>query len=202
MSQKKYPALEVPRLSGNEPFHWESEPSPISVIDFWQWSSSGLAANNLRGHLAEYLVASDLGLANGVRYEWESCDVLTPAGYRIEVKSTAYIQQWSQKKLSTISFDIAPTQAWDYQNQCRTGSKQRNSDAYVFCLLATKDQSIFDPTDLKQWQFFIVATSELDQRLGSQKTLSLGTLKLLTHIQCQYGHIQQSICDTLSVEKL
>lgn len=198
----KYPALEVPRLSGLEPFHWKSEPSPFSVANFWQWSSSGLAANNLRGHLAEFLVASDLGLADGVRYEWDSCDIWTPAGYGVEVKSAAYIQQWNQDKLSSISFGIAPAQAWDYENQSRTKSKQRNSDAFVFCLLATRDQSAFEPMDLSQWQFFVVATPELDERLGAQKTLSLNTLKSLTHLQCEFGEISPALCKALSVTKL
>jgi len=198
----KYPALDTSRLSGSEPFHGVDEESRISVLDFWQWASSSLAANNLRGHLAEFLVASDLGVANGTREEWASYDVCTLQGYRVEVKSAAYIQQWNQKKLSAVSYGIAPTRGWDSKLQRRAITTQRNSDVFVFCLLATKNQNKFDPTDLSQWQFFVVATAELDSELGAQKTLSLNTLKSLQHTVCDYGEIGTAICKELKIESL
>jgi len=42
--------------------------------------------------LAEYLVATVLGLNQGVRNEWDAYDLETEAGLKIEVKSAAYIQ--------------------------------------------------------------------------------------------------------------
>lgn len=47
---------------------------------------SDLRTNNTRGYLAEYLVAKAVG-ATTCRVEWDTYDVLTPEGPRVEVKS-------------------------------------------------------------------------------------------------------------------
>lgn len=44
-----------------------------------------LRMNNVRGDLAEFLVARAVG-ATGPRVEWDAYDVLAPDGTRIEVK--------------------------------------------------------------------------------------------------------------------
>lgn len=198
----KLPELKYHRLSGDENFRSGSDPLEVSVLDFWQWSASSLAANNLRGHLAEFLVTNELGLAHGVRYEWDDCDINTPLGLRIEVKSASYIQQWEQAKHSKISFGIAPTHGWDWEKQARTKTKKRNSDAYVFCLIETKDQDCFNPLDVEQWVFFVVSTSEIDKQLGPQKTMSLSTLQRLSHVECRYGGIGDALCKSLGVRAL
>jgi hypothetical protein len=198
----KLPEVKVKRLSGTEPFHCGGDPLSLSVLNFWQWASSNIAANNLRGHLAEFLVASDLGLAGETRSEWDTCDIWTPKDFRIEVKSASYIQQWQQSQHSKISFGIAPTRGWDYEKQQRTQKAQRNSDAYVFCLITTKKQKRFDPTDLKQWAFYVVATAELDAQVGAQKTLSLSALKSLRHLKCRYGEMHSAVCKVLRVNEL
>ncbi len=198
----KLPELEERRLTGSEAFHRAGNPQNISVLDFWKWSASNLAANNLRGHLAEFLVASDLGVADGTRWEWSDCDIWTPNEYRIEVKSASYIQQWEQATHSKISFGIAPAYGWDYDAQRRTKKKQRNSDAYVFCVIETKDQSKFDPLDLVQWMFYVVATKEIDAELGAQKTLSLSGVEALQHIKCRHGEIAKSLRKVLKFKCL
>lgn len=67
-----YPAIQVARKTGAEPFHTSGSPAGFDVRSFWGWAASNLAGNNLRGHLAEYLVAQDMGLAHGVRIEWDN----------------------------------------------------------------------------------------------------------------------------------
>lgn len=69
------------------------------VRDFWTFATSNLSTNNVRGYLAEFLVAKAVG-ASGVRVEWDAFDVLTPEGIRVEVKSAGYLQAWSQRRLS------------------------------------------------------------------------------------------------------
>jgi hypothetical protein len=189
----EYPPLKTNRLSGREQFHNAGDSLGFDVLSFWQWEASKLGANNLRGHLAEYLVSRDLGLSSGTRTEWDTCDLRTPDNIRIEVKSAAYIQQWHQKKLSAISFDIAPTKGWDKVSKSRTKTKQRNSDVYVFCLIETKDQQSFDPTDLSQWVFYVLPTQRLNRRLGPQKTISLSRLKRLKPVECRHGEIEASV---------
>jgi hypothetical protein len=91
----------VRRKSGDEPFHAAGRPIGAELGDFWRWAFSDLTSNALRGVLAEYLVARALGADRGARTEWDACDVCAPDGTRIEVKSAAYLQSWSQRILST-----------------------------------------------------------------------------------------------------
>ena len=70
------------------------------------WSASDLLGNTERGRLAEYIVATAVGVAGGVRSGWEPYDVETLLGTRVEVKASAYVQTWGQKTLSKIIFGI------------------------------------------------------------------------------------------------
>ena len=69
----------------------------------------------------------------------------TGDGIKIEVKSAAYVQSWKQKRLSRLVFGIAPTLAWDPLTDEFDKEKRSNSDVYVFCVLAHKDQETIDP---------------------------------------------------------
>ena len=63
-------------------------------------------------------------------------------------------------------------------------------------IFACKDREIADPMKLEQWEFYVVKTSDIDNILGDQKTLSLWRLTQLPHIKCTYEDIKTSI-DTL-----
>lgn len=73
---------------------------------------SDLKVNNVRGYLAEFLVARAVG-ANTPRAEWDAWDVTSPDGVKIEVKTSGYIQAWGQSKLSVPTFRVAPAYSWD-----------------------------------------------------------------------------------------
>lgn len=167
------------RKSGGELFHDCGNPSEVSVRDFWTWAHSDLLNNTAHGILAEFIVASALGVAEGTRIEWDAKDIVTPSGLGIEVKSAAYIQTWEQTKLSKVGFDIAKKYAWDAETNTTSETKVRSSDLYVFCLLAEKEQGKVDPMDLSQWKFYVVGSRRLDEELGGQKRISLGRLESL-----------------------
>jgi len=194
-------ALRVKQLDGSEPFRREGSSLPHSIADFWRWAYSNLAANNLRGHLAEFLVASDLKATERVRIEWDDCDLHTESGIKVEVKSAAYLQSWNQSKHSVISFGVAPTRAYDNKINARKSEAARNSDVYVFCLLAHKDKSTLDPTDLDQWEFYVLPTETLNTKLNNQQTLSLGRLMSLKPVKCRYGEISRTIDEALNAAK-
>ncbi|WP_313812207.1 hypothetical protein [Glutamicibacter sp.] len=86
-------------LSGSELF----EGMDASIVDFWKFAMSDLRMNNVRGDLAEFLVAKALGIEDYVRTEWDAFDIAY-RDQRIEVKSSAYLQAWEQRTLSTIAF--------------------------------------------------------------------------------------------------
>jgi hypothetical protein len=50
----------------------------------------------------------------------------------------------------------------------------------VFALLAHQDKSTVEPRYLAQWEFYVLASRSLDDRLGKQRSLSLQTLRRLT----------------------
>lgn len=65
--------------------------------------------------------------------DWHEFDVLTPDEVRIEVKSSAYVQAWTQKSLSRIVFSRLKARRWDPATG-ESSEATYNADVYVFCL--------------------------------------------------------------------
>ncbi|GAA3381943.1 hypothetical protein [Cryptosporangium minutisporangium] len=180
MSDLGLDALTVRAKTGCEAVTVGGVPMGVTVLDFWQWACSDLANNAMRGVLAEYLVGQALGCVSGqTRTEWDAYDLLTPEGRRVEVKSAAYLQSWSQTRLSAIAFDIRPTTGWDATTNTTAAERRRQAEIYVFCLLHHCHKPTVDPLDTDQWTFYVLPTARLDAELGTQKRLSLNGLKRL-----------------------
>ena len=167
MGEMRLPPLVVSRKTGAEVFRVGPSPLCFDLLSFWQWSASDLASNALRGRLAEFLVAHALGIADGVRAEWDAYDLRSRQGRTIEVKSAAYLQTWAQKALSAINFDIAPTRFWGAATNELASESRRQADLYVFALLAHRDKTTLDPMDLSQWEFYLLPTAVLDPVRGN-----------------------------------
>lgn len=189
----KLPAIKVKSMQGSEQFRLEVDALDLQLRDYWSWAYSDLISNTARGVFAEFLVASALGVTGSVRREWDAVDLISPAGTRIEVKSAAYIQSWHQDDYSRINFRIAPTRAWDEISNEYAAEPRRNSDVYVFCLLAEKDPQMIDPLNLDQWRFFVLNTNILDQQLGAQETLALSRLLQLQPLEVPYTQLAEAI---------
>lgn len=185
--------IDVTRKSGDEPFVLNGEPLPLRLLSFWQWSASDIVGNAMRGILAEYIVTSAVGAADGVRTEWDAYDVATAEGIKIEVKSGAYIQSWEQKRYSNIQFGIRPTQGWNADTNEYTKEIVRQADVYVFCVLKHKDQKTLNPLDLEQWDFYVLSTNVLNDSVGPQKTISLKRLENLNPRVVGYKDLRASI---------
>lgn len=185
------PAIKPMRLSGNERLILSGNEGP-TTLDFWQWSSSDLLSNSLRGIFAEYLVAWALGITGETRIEWDAAD-LKFRNAKIEVKSAAYLQTWKQEKLSTINFSIRQTTAWDEQSGKFDSELKRQADLYVFCLLAHTDKSTVNPLDTNQWRFFVLPSAAINDQLKDQKTIGLAKLMSLNPTECTYDDLQESI---------
>ena len=167
----------VSRKSGREALHSNGQAIGATLLDFWQWSSSDLLSNTLRGRYAEFLVAFALRAAAGTRIEWDACDVVTSSGLRVEVKSSSFLQAWKAPH-SKITFDIAPKQAWNWTTNSFDAAG-RTAHVYVFCVLAHIDPDSIDPSNLDQWSFYVLPTSTLNASCSVQKSISLaGLLKL------------------------
>lgn len=172
--------LKVLRKTGTERFHAHGADLGVDLQRFWQWASSDLVSNATRGLLAEFLVARALEIDEpGVRSEWNPYDLTSQSGIKVEVKASAYIQSWFQRKLSPIKFDIEPKRYWDASTNVTAAEPKRHADVYVFALLAHEDKLTVDPMDVDQWLFYVVPTRVLDAQHGSQASVSLKALKTL-----------------------
>jgi len=193
IEQNRYPPIEVTRKTGSERLHNDGKETSVQLVDFWRWFASDLLSNATRGIFAEFIIASVLGLVDNVRAEWGSYDLITQKGKRIEVKSAAYLQSWSQKELSKISFSIRPSRKWNSNTGELENISERQADIYVFCLLDHQDQNTVDPMNLSQWRFFVISMDILNKHCSGQKSISLTKLISLNSFEVSYEGISDSI---------
>ena len=182
-------------LTGNEEFTLHASNTGISVKDFWSWAYSNLIDNTQRGVLAEFLVYSSIRNAHDsqIRENWLPFDVTSLSGRRIEVKSAAYIQSWTPENIfAQIRFDIGKKLAWDNATASFASEAKRNCDLYVFCLFTakTKDVSLLD---LDYWDFYVLPTSVLDEKVPDQKGISLSSLLKLEPVKTDYAGLGAAI---------
>ncbi len=182
--------IESANLSGNERF---KEGGALTTGDFWRWAYSDLLNNTTRGILGEFIVAKAIDDISSVRAEWDPYDLMTKDGTAMEVKSSAYIQSWHQDKLSTISFGIAPTRAWDASTNTWNDEVRRQAEVYVFCLLDCKDQDVIDPLNLGQWRFYVLPTAVLDETFPDSKSIGLSALMKLAPQAVMFTELDDAV---------
>jgi|GEM_PF-296171 len=163
-------------LTGETTFTNAGKNITLQLKDFWKWSASNLLDNTMRGMLAEFLVAKALHAKEEIRQEWQAWDLTMQDGTRVEVKSSSYLQNWTQTNYSSIRFGIQPTHAWDPSTGAFDEQLRRQSDFYVFCVLKNKDPNTLNPMALEQWDFYILPTEKVDRIFGNQRTVGLSTL--------------------------
>jgi hypothetical protein len=183
-----FPAFKSKRKTGDESFTSSDKSLDLQLSDFWKWSVSDLVSNATRGILAEFLVASALGLTVGIRSEWDAFDI-SFGEIKIEVKSAAYLQSWAHAKLSDITFTIRQTYAWDSQTNTSSTELRRQANLYIFCLLKHLDKETIDPMNLDQWEFYLLPSKILDEQLPIQKTISLAKLLRLKPCIAKYEEL-------------
>ncbi len=178
--------------TGSEAFTFAGAPEAFTLGDFWRWHATHLMSNITRGHLAEFIVANALGIhVSGPLPEWESHDLLFE-DKRIEIKASAYIQEWNQAVNTNPRFSIRPARRWD-DSVGYSDKAQRNSDMYIFCVLAETDRSAVDPLLLDKWEFYPVLTSVLDAMLGAQKSVGMGTICRMCPAPFDYASLRDAV---------
>ena len=187
------PAYDARPMTGSERVHGCGVTDGPQIVDFWRWCCSDLVSNATRGIFAEFLVASALGLATGVRDEWGAYDLRTEDGITVEVKSAAYLQTWEQLKLSTIRFGIRATSELGTAANPQMGEKRRQAKVYVFCLLKHTEMETVDPLNLDQWEFYVVPTRELEELCPNHMGLSLSRIKEIQCSPVDYGGLREAV---------
>lgn len=191
------------KKTGQEKFTHKEDATNFSLLEFWQWSQSDLLNNTLRGTIAEFIVAKAVNATNAIRVEWDAYDLITPQGLKIEVKSAAYLQSWKQERDSSIQFSIRPTKGWDAATNISAVDSGRSADVYIFCLLKEKDRNLVNPLNLDQWDFFILATEQINQEKGMQKMIGINSLLKMNPIVASYGELGvavQKVMDRMNEE--
>lgn len=188
-------------LTGDEVFSCAESPLSTTVKDFWAWSMSRLMADGPRGDLAEFIVNTALGVDTTTpKTGWGECDIIYN-GLRIEIKCSTYLQAWERPSLSKPVFSIAKTINCDigefeggYRYIGRDSSPpQRRSELYIFCLFAATDRAAADPMKLNQWEFYIVPTKLINEKLGDRRKISLQGIERLGISKCGYSEIKSAV---------
>ncbi|KQT96418.1 hypothetical protein ASG53_15010 [Sanguibacter sp. Leaf3] len=148
-----------------------------TVLDFWRWGMSELRTNTLRGVMAEFIVSRAVGSTAPGRVEWDPYDVVTPDGIRIEVKCGAYLQAWSQQRLSRIVFSGLSARLLDEAAGTYAGERGYNADVYVFAVQTATSHDVFDVLDTRQWEFYVLSRARVEGT--GYRSLSLVTVRSL-----------------------
>jgi hypothetical protein len=186
-------ALVTQRKSGFERFCYNGGDAGFDLLSFWQWSVSDLVSNATRGVLAEYIVARALGVADGVRNEWDAFDLRTKTHVKVEVKSAAYVQSWYQRGLSRIVFTVGPRRGWDPKTNVSDDQPKWQAEVYVFALLTLQEKESVDPLKLEQWEFYVLPVSVLQNRKRSQHSITLKSLQSLCPLPVRFVELAEAI---------
>jgi hypothetical protein len=142
-----------------------------TVGEFWQWAFSNMLGNTTRGVFAEFLVGKALGgdVLSRPRIEWDSCD-LDYQGYKIEVKSSAYVQSWhrSGDRPTQPRFGVGERKSWIAEENRYVEIPGRYNDCYVFCLYAGDREQVLD---VAMWEFYVITTGRLEGVLRAENNL-------------------------------
>lgn len=189
-------SIAIRRLTGTEQFHSRGAPIGPHLLGFWQWAYSDLVSNTCRGVVAEFLVASALGLADGFRAPWHPYDLKTADGKTIEVKSASLLQRWRQARHSRVVFAVAESQAEDPETAVFAKERKRQAELYVFALLSHTDKATLDPLDVSQWKFFVLPTRTLNEKRPTALTISLAGLRTLGAKEADYVKLAGAVSES------
>jgi hypothetical protein len=162
-----------------------------TVRDFWAWSTSDLRDDTTRGILAEFIVGKALGVETEFRISFSNFDLRTPDGVRVEVKSSANLQSWKQKKLSQIRFSGLSARSYD-EDAVRFGSEPEiRADVFVFAIQTCKEPGAYDALDIDQWEFYVAAADAI--RDFGYRSIGLPTLRQLGTESVRYSGLRQAV---------
>ncbi|MCE7483698.1 MULTISPECIES: hypothetical protein [Microbacterium] len=165
-----------------------------SVSDFWQFALPDVTTNNVRGWLAEYLVWRAIGVERPVRVEWDAFDVLWD-DIRIEVKSSALVQRWAQRRPSTLAFSGLRGKLLDPATNTYAVESTYNADVYVLAVnLAGREQ--LNQLDIGHWRFAVL--SRLALEATGQSTLTWVRAQQLSTAVVGYDELAAAIQEAAS----
>lgn len=133
------------------------------------------------------------GVDDKIRTSWDSFDLTTKRGIKIEVKSSAYLQSWKQVNYYKPIFGVSESLFWDYTTNAISTQKKRHADVYVFALLAHLDKATLNPMDTNQWEFYVLNTKVIDRELANTRHASLKKILKIGALKCKFGDLNDCI---------
>jgi len=152
----------------------------LDIEKFHRWAMGNLVENRNRGIFAEWLVGRALGVIGDgdERHEWDAYDLLY-GEVKVEVKASGRSQTWPQKQPSKPNFNIALRRGtWlaESNEWIEHDPPVRFADVYVFCLHEPENATKENVRDPASWKFWVISKQTLDDKLGDQKRVGVGTL--------------------------
>jgi hypothetical protein len=106
------------------------------------------------------------------------------------------LQSWPQEKPSAIGWSISPS-TWQ-QDEGAT-DQERPADCYVFCVYCEKkDRSPAKVLDSEQWEFYVVPTTVISDKLSQQKTVVYNRIKSLPTDSVPYSRLRDRVDEALA----
>jgi hypothetical protein len=185
------------RLDGTERFVGLDD---STVIDVWRWAFSDLRDNTTRGILAEYLVAKAVGDQRNLRIAWDNFDVEAGDGTRIEVKCSAFLQSWNQKRLSKLVFGRLSAREFEADRNRYSAEVRVRADVFVFAVQAQEDPDTYDMLDLAHWEFWVVSADVV--RRHSTRTVGINWVRKHAAGPFRHGQVAAAVQDAAGLKSL
>src|SRR6185437_14372280 len=112
--------------------------------------------------------------------------------FRIEVKASADVQSWFQRRPSKNVFSIRKALEWDSATGIYSKIPTRCADIYVFCHYPEQDKLKVNLVDLRGWDFYIIPVESVNAKCGEMKSISLSTVKNLA-VTCKFGDLRTTV---------
>jgi hypothetical protein len=162
-----------------------------TVADFWRWAFSDLRDNTTRGILAEFLVAKAVGDERLLRIGWDNFDAQAPSGTTIEVKCSAFLQSWTQKRHSELMFGRLSAREFDAARNEYSVDARVRADVFVFAVQTQREPAAYDVLDISHWEFWVASASTIRERAG--KTVGIGWVREHATGPLPYGRLADAI---------
>ena len=185
-------------MTGKEKFIFDNQEQAFDMLDFWRFHYSNIY--DIQGRIAEFIVAKALGIHTSQNDQYWTLWDMTYNDIKVEVKETSYYHSFNEKgKYSNYrSFGIGMAHgSYDATKSGNTEYK-RQSDVYIFCLNTGYTAEESYPLNLNNWEFYIVPTRVIDEKCGTNKSITLNRIKNMGFAPKRYDEIKTTI-DSLNL---
>jgi hypothetical protein len=131
-------------------------------------------ARRYAAHSPRCSISRAVGDPSPLRKAWDNWDVTTATGIKVEVKSSAYLQSWNQRKLSAITFSGLTGREWSAETNELAADRTLRAEVYVFAVHTCSEPDQYDPLKIEDWEFRVMSAAQLAEH--GYRSVTLGFL--------------------------